>query len=175
MFDLNTQKKSLLTSDDILEGDPAWSPDGARIVFWRQQGTNQDLWVVNVNDAITAAAAGPAVNLSGTQITNDPANDADPAWSPDGSRIAFASQRTGNWDIFVVSAQGGPAQQLTTNPSDDQAPAWSPDGTQIVFGDKRDDLSELYLINADGSNERRLTNHPEDFDGIPAWNSPKTS
>jgi Tol biopolymer transport system component/actin-like ATPase involved in cell morphogenesis len=180
MFDLTTRKETLLTSDAQVEGDPAWSPNGTSIAFWRQQQTNQDLWVVSVADAVAAAANGPSVKQLGVQLTNDPANDADPAWSPDGTRIAFASQRNPDapqtpkdWDIYVVSAQGGTPQRLTTDPSDDQDPSWSPDGTKIAFGSKRDETSEIYVMNADGSNQTRLTNHPG-FDGHAAWRSPKS-
>jgi molecular chaperone DnaK len=181
MFDLATRKETMLTSDAQVEGDPAWSPDGTSIAFWRQEGTNQDLWVVPIADAVAAAAAGPSVNQPGIQITNDPANDADPAWSPDGTRIAFASQRNPDqpqtpkdWDIYVVSAKGGTPQRLTTDPSDDQDPSWSPEGTKIAFGSKRDDpSSEIYVMNADGSNQTRVTTHPG-FDGHPAWRKPES-
>jgi Tol biopolymer transport system component/actin-like ATPase involved in cell morphogenesis len=175
-FDLKTRKETLLTSDIVMEGDPAWSPDGNRMVFWRQQGTNQDLWVVNIDEAATAAAAGPAVKLSGTQITNDPANDADPAWSPDGAFIGFASLRTGNWDIFVVGSQGGNAQQVTFTPTDEQTPSGSPDGKEIAFMSSTHDdptSAEIYVMTADGSNIRQVTNRPG-FDGHPVWRSPKS-
>jgi Tol biopolymer transport system component len=175
MFDLNTRKETPLTSDTLVEGDPAWSPDGTQIAFWRQQGTNQDLWIVNVDEAAAAAAAGPAVKLSGTQLTNDPANDADPAWSPDGTEIAFASQRTGNWDIFRISVHGGDVLPMSGNVGDDQDPSWSPDGTQIAFGSKREDqLSDLYVMPVnDVTKKQRIYVHPG-FDGHPAWRSPKT-
>jgi len=172
IFDLGTQKKTLLTNDALVETDPAWSPDGTRIAFWRQQGTNQDLWIVTVDEAIAAAASGPSAKLSGTQISQDPALDQDPAWSPDGTQIAFSSHRNGHWYLFVVDAHGGTARQLTSDTSEALAPAWSPDGTQIVF-DNRAGTSELDVINADGSNQHQLTNHPG-LDGIPAWRSPQT-
>jgi TolB protein len=176
MFDLDTSKETLLTSDATVEGDPAWSPDGAKMAFWRQQGTNQDVWVVDIDDAVAAAAAGPAVKLSGTQLTNDPANDADPAWSPDGQFVGFASQRAGNWDIFVIRIDSGQLAQLTSDPSDEQVPSGSPDGSEIAFMSNRDDPSspEIYVMVADGSNVRRVTNHAG-FDGHPTWRSPRSA
>jgi Tol biopolymer transport system component len=68
-----------------------------------------------------------------TQLTNDPANDVMPRISPDGARIAFASNRSGNWDIYVMPLTGGKAIQITNSAADDLHPSWSPDGTQLVF------------------------------------------
>ena len=63
-------------------------------------------------------------------LTNDPRSDADPAWSPDGTKIAFASNRDGDGEIYVMDADGGNPTNLTNNSGDDIAPAWSPDGSQ---------------------------------------------
>ncbi len=68
-----------------------------------------------------------------TQVTNDPANDVMPAFSPDGSKIAFASDRAGNWDIYVMDAAGGKPIQITSDPTHDIHPSFSPDGTQLVY------------------------------------------
>lgn len=68
-----------------------------------------------------------------TQLTSDPGHDIMPAISPDGRRIAFCSNRNGNWDIFVMSARGGQAVQLTSDPTQELHPSWSPDGSKIVF------------------------------------------
>ena len=91
-----------LTNDPESERFPAWSPDGAWIVFASDRGGSWDLWLM-------PAAGGPAI-----QLTDDPAYDDRPAWSPDGTRIAFASTRAGNSDIWLMPATGGPATQLTS-------------------------------------------------------------
>ena len=61
-----------------------------------------------------------------TRLTDDPANDGVPAWSSDGSRIAFMSDRDGNWEIYVMNADGSDQARLTDNPADDGIPAWAP-------------------------------------------------
>ena len=67
-------------------------------------------------------------------LTNHPANDRDPSWSPDGKRIAFMSERDGNREIYVMDNDGGNQRNLTNHPNNDSHPAWSPDGKRIVFG-----------------------------------------
>ena len=61
-----------------------------------------------------------------TRLTDDSATDSFPAWSPDGTRIAFASNRDGNFEIYVVNADGSGLTHLTNNPDEDLEPDWSP-------------------------------------------------
>ena len=97
-------------------------------------------------------------------LTNNPASDADPAWSPDGSKIAFNSSRDGNVEVYVMNADGSGLRNLTNNPAGDLRPAWSPDGSKIAFLRNLD----IYVMNADGSGQVNLTNNPA-TDDQPAW------
>ena len=83
-------------------------------------------------------------------------------------KIAFASDRDGNYEIYVMNADGSGQTNLTNNPADDHAPAWSPDGSRIAFQTARDGDSEIYVMNTDGSEPTRLTNNPAS-DIHPAW------
>ena len=67
------------------------------------------------------------------QLTHNPGFDIVPCWSPDGSRIAFASDRGGSWDIWCMSADGSNPVQLTNATEDETTPSWSPDGNRIAF------------------------------------------
>jgi hypothetical protein len=113
-----------------------------------------------------------AINPDGTgptRLTNDPAFDYGPAWSPDGAKIAFTTDRgTGIEDVYVINADGTGPVNLTNNAASDLGPAWSPDGTKIAFSTERDGNFEIYSMNADGTGQTRLTNNAaSDFN--PAW------
>lgn len=87
----------------------------------------------------------------------DGAVNGDPAWSPDGTRVAFAATRAGNTDIYVMDADGGNVVRLTSSPEPDREPAWSPDGGTIAFTAVRGTTSHIWSMNPDGTGVRALT------------------
>lgn len=96
-------------------------------------------------------------------LTSGP-NDNNPAWSPDGTKLAFQSDRgTGNWDIYVVNWDGSGLARLTRGPETDQDPAWSPDGTKIAFLRN----GSIHLMSADGSGVTRISF--AGYDSHPSW------
>ncbi len=121
-------------------------------------------------------------------ITEHPANDLYPIWSPDSSKIAFDSNRDGNREIYMMDADGSNLKRLTNNPAEDAVSDWSPDGRKIVFDSTRDwreesrrwrdrrrlrgmfpqDMREIYVMDADGRNQIRLT-HNRVMDRKPSW------
>jgi Tol biopolymer transport system component len=103
-----------------------------------------------------------------TQITFEPSYEGQPAWSPDGSKIAFVSDRDGNKEIYVMDANGSDQQRLTYNSSDDIEPDWSPDGSKIVFSSNRSGNYDVCIMGADGNQQVRLTRHSWD-ETAPAW------
>lgn len=102
--------------------DPCLSRDGSFLVFAStQHRPTADIYLKQTNGRTI------------TQLTSDPAHDLMPSISPDGRRVAFASNRAGNWDVYVMAATGGQAVQLTNDPSQEVSPSWSPDGKRLVF------------------------------------------
>jgi WD40 repeat protein len=88
--------------------------------------------------------------------------------APAHGKIAFQSNRDGNYEIYVMNADGSRQTRLTKNPTFDGNPSWSPSGERIAFQSNRDGRSEIYVMNADGSEQTRLT-HNRSYDGAPAW------
>jgi TolB protein len=86
------------------------------------------------------------------------------------NKIAFASDRDENLEIYVMDADGGGQIRLTESPGEDHSPAWSPDGTRLAFVSTRDGNAEIYVMNSDGTGQTRLT-HNTSSDLRPAWNA----
>jgi Tol biopolymer transport system component len=148
----------------------SWSPDGRRIAFTRRLRDHVDH---QPGDAGGIAV----VNVDGLGFVQLTFNDEDkyPAWSPDGSRIAFV--RGG--DIYLITSDGTGITPLT-NDGKSHDPAWSPDGAKIAFVSTRNSerttfmdstfrTSELYVMDADGSNERLVRSEKNEAICDPDW------
>ena len=167
VMDADGKNQRNLTNNRTEDMYPAWSPDGERIAF----SARREGHVVHNLDITYEIYVMDADGQNEQRLTENRNNDWSPSWSPNGERIAFASDRKGNWenyDIYVMDADGSNQQKLTNHRGDDWFPSWSPDGERIAFMSERDENTEIYVINADGSDPRNLTNHPED-DSAPAW------
>jgi Tol biopolymer transport system component len=105
------------------------------------------------------------------QVSFGPGEDSDPAYSPDGSRIAFASTRTGGGDIYVMNADGTGVVRLTTNPLEEGQPSWSPDGSRIAFTRCGSTNCNIWAMASTGANQLPVTNGPGnvDLETDPAW------
>ena len=90
------------------------------------------------------------VSFGGPQLTN-------PTWSPDGERLAVDSNATGQWDIFVVGANGGKPQRMTTDPANDGNPSWSNDGRWIYFDSLRSGQQQVWKMPANGGDAIQVT------------------
>jgi dipeptidyl aminopeptidase/acylaminoacyl peptidase len=157
---------------------PAFSPDGKRIVYvathadLERSEYDADLWVIGADGS------------NDTQLTRNPANDNHPRWSPDGSQIAFLSERDGGRAaVYLMGANGGEPEKLTSEKSAINDFEWSPDGKTIAYitrdptpseredvhvvgGDERP--SQLYLLDVASRAAAPLTRGPSSYTNI-SW------
>ena len=109
---------------------------------------------------------------SPVRLTDFRGDEKHPAWSPDGSLIAYAGNGVeDSFDIFVMNADGTGNINLSRHPGDGRAPTWSPDGSHIAFMSNRDESFnwEIFVMNADGSNQTNITNNGNANDQYPSW------
>ena len=112
-----------------------------------------------------------SINVHGgneTRLTNNLTNDQFPSWSPDGTKIVFASNRDGNYEIYTMNADGTNQTRLTNHINTDYYPTWSHDGAKIAFTSWRDGNGEIYTMDADGTNLTNVTNNIKE-DSSPSW------
>jgi TolB protein len=134
-----------------------------------------DLLMVSTRDgdyAIYTMSADGGRQERLTEARGDPSSSQglffqiEPAWSPDGRQIAFASKRRGSFDLYVMNADGTGTRPLTSTAADEGHPTWSPDGEGIAFS--RGASGDLYVMNTDGSGVKPIANSPAD-ETQPAW------
>jgi TolB protein len=92
-----------------------------------------------------------------------------PSWSPDGSQIAFSSNRDGNYEIYVIGSDGKNLTRLTNDPGVDRYPTWSPDGHTIAFTSDRSGNEDIWVMDADGTGEPTQLTHDVGSNEAPRW------
>lgn len=175
IFVMNVDGSGLiqLTRDHSHAAFPSWSPDGTRLVYSSYRGTD---YIPGCEGSTLCPGDLYVINADGTgqrRLTDDPADESMPSWSPDGAAIVF---RTGDADsrgsLGLINADGSEGRELTSGPGGWVLhPAWSPDGEQILLLAARpEERFSVWVVRADGTGLRRLidTNADTTF-GRPVW------
>ncbi|MDZ7316020.1 MAG: BamA/TamA family outer membrane protein [candidate division KSB1 bacterium] len=162
---VDVKKRKIVRSIAVgLDGiyNSAWSPKGDEIAFMGVKNGQSDIYAYNLD------------TNSLRKITDDPFSDVEPCWSPDGSKLVFASDRNDyltevpqnfrpeklnmkDYDIFEIGADGRGLRKIVDSPFLDRSPVYSPDGTTIAFSSDRSGVSNIYLKQIDGE-EWPITN-----------------
>lgn len=132
------------------------------IVYTMRERAQTDLWAVDVG------------SLNPIRITNDPADERDPEWDPQGTRLAYASRASGNWDLYVYDILVDAHQRLTVDLSFQANPTWSPDGAFLAYENYQGENLDIYAMPIDGTSPPvPITRDPDPnvpvADFSPAW------
>jgi hypothetical protein len=147
-------------SDDLY---PVWSSDGQWIIFTTNRDGNQEVYKIRTNGSEI------------TNLTNNAANDLQPTWVTDrglfssaGDRIAFATNRDGNQEIYVMTTDGLEPTNISNNGGEDFYPRSTRSGARIVFVSTRDGSQDVFVMNPDGTDQANVSNNAAQ-DAYPSW------
>jgi len=144
---LDGEEQRVLTNEGGMQYNPAWSPDGETIVYTSAKTFGaHEIWIMDKDGRNNKKLTESADKF-----------DILPVFSPDGKKIAFASNRLGNFDIWIMDKDGKALKNLTKTESLDTKPSFSPDGKEIIFTSTRSGSLQLWVMNTDGTNPRQIT------------------
>lgn len=160
VLDLATNKRVLTSFRPGMNSGAVFSKDGKSIYLSMSMGSGSaDIYKINLKGEIES------------RLTKGPAGaiNVEPTLSPDGSKIAFSSERGGRPMIYVMNADGTNVKRLTYKGVYNSSPSWSPDGKKIAFAAQDGSNFDVFVMDENGENIRRITSASK-VDGKPAHN-----
>jgi TolB protein len=156
--DYDGANQTRVTATRSLDISPVWAPDRSAMAYTSYRSGFPDIIVQSLREVRV-----PLRPAGGT----DRIHNFLPAWSADGSKIAFTSNRDVNSEIYVMNRDGSGQRRITNHPNIDVTPTWSPTGTQLAFTSERTGSPQIYIVNADGTDPRRIST--ESYCDRPTW------
>lgn len=163
IYIMNSDGSSQSRLGPVQPGDnnhPSWSPDGSQIAFQSKRDTNSnpqddnfDIYVMNSDGSNIRA------------LTIHGADDSEPSWSPDGGKIAFLSERSGQDEVYLMDPEGANPEQLTELPVLKSGLSWSSDAQDVIF----EGSGDLYIVDIETKEVTRLTSTANFNEATPAW------
>jgi TolB protein len=144
--------EQIFSAKQATQSSPTFSPDGKQIAFVSDKDGAPKVYVINIPQAGTSLK-----NIRATLLTKRNRENSAPAWSPDGSKIAYCARTKGERQIWVYDFATGQERELTEGPGNKENPAWAPDSLHLVFNSADANDSELYLINLNQPESTKIT------------------
>jgi len=151
----SVQRKVLESQQGTMSFAPRFAPDGRTVVYSLSQGSNTDIYAMNIASGATS------------RLTRAPSIETAPSFSPDGARIVFESDRSGTQQLYVMPASGGEARRISFGDGRYGTPVWSPRGDLIAFTKQSKGRFHIGVMRSDGTEERLLT--ASFLDEGPSW------
>lgn len=193
VFDVKNNTTVKLSDKPVFDESPKWSSDGSKIVFMTKEEKNYAIYSADRANNTTNALSPPKVNVKEFDISKynmivysakvdkewqlfmvdingnkvrqltEEGNNISPVWSPDGTRIAFISDRDGYQKVYTMNSNSSSQSKVTNGDYDEESPLWSPDGTKLAFISIVNKKGKVSVVNANGGEQRILTNDKGDY------------
>jgi len=158
IMDYDGESQQRITVSRNLNINPSWSPDAKSLAYTTYTpGAGADIVVSRIYEGILHR---PLKGVGNNYV---------PVISPDGSRMAFASDRSGHNQIYVANLDGSNLRRVTNSSAEDITPTWSPSGEQLAFTSDRTGRPQVYAVNIDGSGLRLISRDGESEADRPTW------
>ena len=186
LYDFDTKGKTLLTQDPGLQYSPDVSPDGTKVVYVAGKGWGtHEIWVLNLESSATQrSSAAPKAKLADPssrqteggqaggkekkRLTENESYDVTPEFSADGTKVAYASNLMGNYDIWLMDSDGKNQRKITKPIGMETSPTWSPKGDRLAIASQRKGNLQIWLMDPQGKEWKQLTFGDEEA-REPAW------
>ncbi|WP_068471290.1 Tol-Pal system protein TolB [Candidatus Protochlamydia phocaeensis] len=155
--------QQIFSAKQATQGSPTFSPDGKRIAFVSNKDGSPKIYIITIPQPGTSLK-----NIKATLISKQNRENSAPAWSPDGSKIAYCARSKGDRQIWIYDFETNQERQLTQGPGNKENPSWAPNSLHLVFNSSDVNDSNLYLINLNQAEAKRLTFGPGEK-RFPSW------
>jgi dipeptidyl aminopeptidase/acylaminoacyl peptidase len=168
VVDSTGQNPRFVSGQQHAASGPAWSPDESKIAY--SQFLAPPASTIMVADADGVNQGTPITGVWDPNTGSYPdRNNIQPEWSPDGTQIAFASDRDGDYDIYTITLATGVIKQLTNDPGADMDPTWAPGGGRIAFTRESAGVSDIWVMRSDGFGPVNVTSASAASESQPNW------